>query len=113
MAVMTTPLTEFSDKENHRTLVLAGHTASKPQKVIQKRREATGAQVVSEDTVTVVYGTEDSTGAIMPQKVVFEVRVRRPIGALAADVTAAKTLFREIIGSDEFDAVVSGQKYIG
>lgn len=112
MPVITTALTEFSDKENARTYTVSGHTVAKPRLLIQKRSVASSVGGVSQDTLSVVYGTVDGAGIPLNSKVVFEVNIRRPQAALAADVDAAKALFREVVASDEFAAVVASQNYV-
>jgi hypothetical protein len=112
MAAMTTALTEFSDTGNSRTYTVPGHTASKPKKVLQRRKVPTGNQVVLEDTVMVLYATEDSTGAVLPQSDSITVTIKRPTSGIAADMTALLTLFREIVASDEFGNTVDTQEYL-
>jgi hypothetical protein len=114
MAAMTTVLTEFSDKEDSRTYTLSGHTAVRPNLVIQKRKVASGASGVASDTVSVIYGTVDEDGLPIASKVVFEVNVRRPvnIGSAETDITDALAVFRDIVAGDEFAATVSTQNYL-
>lgn len=112
MPVISTVLTEFSDKENSRTYTAAGHTVVKPRIVTQKRRIAPSVDGVATDTLSVVFGSVDAVGAPLSTKIAFEVNIRRSPGALPADILAAKTLFREIVASDEFDAVVDSQNYV-
>ncbi len=112
MAAMLTALTEFSDNGNSRTYSLAGHTAQSPQLVIQKRRVPVGNQVVAESTIDVIYATEDSAGALLPQKVVFSAVVRFPINGIQADIDAALVVFRDIIAGDEFSNTVNTQEYL-
>lgn len=109
MAGMSTSLTVFSTSENSRTYVVSGHTPSAPRVVTQKRRVPSGSQVVADDTVTIVYGTVDADDIPLAQKVSFAASVRRPITGDAADVTAALAVFRDIVASDEFGAMVTGQ----
>lgn len=112
MPVITTALTEFSDKENARTFTVAGHTVAKPRLLIQKRKVAPSVNGVALDNLSVVYGTVDAASAPVPQKIVFDVEIRRAPSSLAADVTAALALFREVVNSDEFVAVVNSQNYV-
>lgn len=107
MAVMSTTLTEYADNGNSRTYELSGHTTAKVQLVLHRRRVPTGNQVVVEDDLTVLFGTEDSNGDILPQKVGFTVQLRRPLAGIAADVTAALAVFRDIVAGDEFGAMVA------
>lgn len=112
MAAMTTALQEFSDKENSRTWTYTGHTATKPKLVLQKRKAATGNATVIEDTITVLAATVDALGNVLPQKITFEVTIRRPILGVSADVTAAQAIFRDVVAGDEFATVVTGQSYL-
>lgn len=112
MAAMSTALTEFSDKENSRTFFYTGHTVSKPKLVLQKRKVPVGNQVTVEDTITVLCGTEDGDGAILDSKVSFTATVRRPKNGIAADVTAALAVFRDIIAGDEFGLTVGDSRYL-
>lgn len=113
MAAMTTALVEFSDKENSRTwFASAYHSVVKAMLVIQKRRVPTGNQTVLEDVITVVAGTEDGDGNPHPQKISFEVKVRRPIDAFSTDRVNALSIFRDIVAGDEFGNVVTTQRYI-
>lgn len=112
MAAMTTVLTEFSDKENSRVYTLSGHTAGKPQQVIQRRKTPTGNQVVLQDDVIVKYATNDANGVLMPQRVAFTVTVTRPMGHESAVMTSALATFRDIVAGDEFGDVVNKQLYL-
>jgi type IV secretory pathway VirJ component len=109
---MATVLTEFSDSGNSRTSTLAGHTALKPRIVIQKRKVAVNDASSPEDIVSIVYGTTDAAGAILPAKVAFEVSLRRPVLGAPADVTAALAVLRDIVASDEFTAVTTTQNWL-
>lgn len=112
MAAMTTALTEFSDSGNSRTYTYTGYTAAEPRLVIQKRKLASGSTSVIEDTVSVVSSTEDAAGEILSSKVLFEMKVRRPLNGLAADVTAALAIARDVIAGDEFTNTVSTQEWL-
>jgi len=112
MAAMTTALTEFADNGNSRTYTYTGHTAVEPRLVIEKRKVATGSTSVIEDTIQVISSTEDSAGELLTSKVLFEARIRRPVNGIAADVTAALAVFRDIIAGDEFTNTVSTQEWL-
>jgi hypothetical protein len=112
MAAMSTALTEFADNGNSRTYTYPGHTSGEPRLVIQRRKVATGATSVIEDTVQVLSSTEDSAGALLTSKVLFEAKVRRPVNGIAADVTAALAIFRDIIAGNEFTNTVSTQEWL-
>lgn len=112
MTAMVTALTEFADNGNSRTYTYAGHTASDPKLVLQKRRVPEGNQTVVEDTVSVLSGTEDANGDVLPQKVLFTATIRRPVSGIASDVTAALAIFRDIIAGDEFANTVDTQEWL-
>lgn len=109
MAVMTTILEEISSNGDSRTYMAPAHTVQKPVLVLQKRKVASGNQVMAEDTVSVLQATVDAAGDALPQKILFSATYRRPITGAAADVTAGLALFREIIASDEFTDIVNKQ----
>lgn len=112
MAAMTTALTEFADNGNSRTYTYTGHSAAEPRLVLQKRKVPTGNQTVIEDTITVLSSTEDANGDLLPSKVTFSMVVRRPLDGIAADVTAALAIIRDIIAGDEFTNTVSTQEWL-
>jgi hypothetical protein len=112
MAAMSTALTEFADNGNARTYTYSGHTAVEPRLVLQKRRTSTGSTSVVEDTVTVLSSTEDSNGDLLASKVLFSVTCKRPVNGIAADVTAALAVFRDVIAGDEFANTVSTQEWL-
>jgi len=113
MTALVTGLTEFSDLGNTRTYVVTSvHTALRPRLVIQRRKVPSGNQVVAEDSISVLYATLDSEGAVLPQKVTMSVNIRRPITGLAQDVTDALVVLRDIVQSTEFTSVVNGQVHL-
>jgi len=112
MAAMTTALTEFADNGDSRTYTTSGHTASKPKLVIQKRRVPVGNQQMVESTISVIHAPEDSAGAILSNKVAFSAIVRYPLDAIAADITAAETIFKDIVAGDEFLNTVDTQEWL-
>lgn len=112
MAGLTTALTEFSTTGDSRTYTVPGHTAAKPRIVTQKRKVPAGAQSVAENTITVIRGTADSTGAVLPARVSLGVVSRFPVNGTEADMTAALVVFRDLVNSDEFTATVLSQNYL-
>lgn len=112
MAAMSTVLKTFSDSRNTRTFSSAGHLAIKPSLVVQRRKVPTGNQVILEDSITVIQGVSDSDGVLLPQRASFEFKVRRPLAAVALDVALAEVIFRDIVSSDEFVALVNTQNFI-
>jgi len=112
MAAQITALTEFSDNGNSRVFTLTNHTVLKPLLVIQKRKVPSGNKVVVQDDITVSYATADVTGAVLPQRVAFNITVTRPLGHDAADVASALATVRDIIAGDEFENTVLTQEYL-
>jgi len=109
---MATALKEFSDKDNSRDYTLATHTAVKPALVLQKRKVASGKQVMIEDTITVLQSTEDANGESLAERVSISVTVRRPKTGVTADVSSTLVTFRDIIAGDEFGNTVDTQEYL-
>lgn len=112
MAAMTTVLTEFSNSGNSRTSTTTGHTALSPKLVIEKRRVPEGAQTMIEYSCKVIHATEDADGAILANKISFEMVVRYPVNGQSADVTAALAVARDVIAGDEFGNSVSTQEWL-
>lgn len=112
MASFATTISEFSDENNRRTYAIDGHTIQAPRLLIQKRKVPSTPAAVSEDELMVVYGTKDSDGLPLQSKVAFSASVRRPANGDAADVTAALAVFRDLVASDEFTTMVTGQTYV-
>jgi hypothetical protein len=112
MASFATTLTEFSDKENHRTFMVSGHTVQEPRLVIQKRKVPPPNGGTAESHLSVVYGTLDASGLPLASKVVFDAGVRFPADGQSDDITAALAVFRDLVASDEFTAMVSSQAYV-
>jgi hypothetical protein len=112
MASFATTITEFSDKENNRTFMVAGHTVQAPRLVIQKRKVPATAAANAESHLLVVYGTEDADGLPLASKVVFDAGVRYPANGQTDDVAAALAVFRDFVASDEFASLVNSQAYI-
>ena len=112
MAGFTTTMSEFSTSDNSRTFAVSGHTAALPKLVVQKRRVPTGEQVMAEDTVTIVYGAAISEGVILTQKSSISIVVRRPISADSTYLTGAYVVAADLITSDQFGLMMSGQLFL-
>lgn len=112
MALRVTALTDFADNGNSKTFTYGTHTAAEPKLVIQKRKVPTGNATTQETSVAVIAATKNAAGDVLPSKVVFEVIHRSPIDGLAADVTAALGIIRDIIAGDEYTNAVSTQEWI-
>lgn len=112
MAAMTTALTEFADNGNSRTFTYAGHSASDPKLVIQRRKVAVGSTSMAEDLFQVISGTEDAGGDPLTSRVLIEAKVRRPVDGITADVDAALVIFRDIVAGDEFTNTVDTQEWL-
>lgn len=107
MAAMSTVLTEFSNNGNSRTSTLAGHTAAMPKLLIEKRRVPDGNQNICEYSFKVVEATEDADGVVLANKVSIEVIYRGPKDGVAATVTAALAVVKDVTAGDEFAASLS------
>jgi len=112
MAAMTTVLTEFSTNGNSRTSTLSGHTAIKPRLVIEKRKVPEGNQTMVEQSVKIVYATEDADSVVLQNKVSFELVVRYPVLGTSTDVTAASAILADIVSGDEFANSISTQEWL-
>lgn len=112
MTAIVTTLTEFSDNGNTRVYTLPGHLAASQRIMTQKRKVPVGNQKVIEDVINIQYTTSDSEGNALPQKVGFTATITRPIGADAADITGAEAVFKDIVQSDEFSAMIQTQNYV-
>lgn len=112
MASFVTSMSEFSDSENRRTYAVDGHTVQLPKLVIQRRTVPKSTSAVGESQLQVIYGTTDADAVPLASKVGFSAIVRYPNNGAASDVNAALTVFRDLVASDEFAAMVTGQTYI-
>lgn len=117
MASLAATLTEFADNGNSRTYTAAGHTASKPKLVIEKRTVPVGNQTMSEFSGTVVFGVNDPDGGVALQKVSMEAKVRYPVSGvdssdLATQLAAVLVLFRDFVASDEFGTSVTSHNWV-
>lgn len=112
MSTITTALTQFSDGPNARTYSLPGHTVAAPKLAIQKRKVPASTSSVGSSNVQVVYGAFDAAGIPLASKVVFDANVRYPADARSTEITAALAIYRELVASDEFTAMVTGQVYL-
>jgi len=112
MAALSATLTEFSTSGDSRTWTTTGHTVGKPKIVIQKRRVPAGAASVAETQYTVVYGTDDSNGDILPSKVSMAAVIRFPVSTGDSSVADALTLFRDMVQSTEFGNSVTSQNFL-
>lgn len=106
--------TEQNDSSNSRTWVLDGHTAVKPQLVIQKRRAVGPANDQKlESELKVVFATEDAAGEILPTKVSIAANSRMPTNVLTADLDAAIAEFQLLVASTGFASMIKKQLYFG
>lgn len=112
MSAMTTALRDHLDMGVSRVYAMAAHAVNSVRTVTQRRKEARTATAVAEDVIRVVYGTVDSAGVPLVPKISFEVCARRPANAVAADIAACKATFLDIVNSDEFANVVTGQAWL-
>lgn len=112
MASFTTTISEFSDTENRRTFMVNGHSVQEPKLLIQKRKVPTTQDANQESELMVVYGTTGPDSIPLSKKVVFAASVRYPANGDSADVTAALAVFRDMVASDQFTAMVTSQAYV-
>jgi len=112
MAALSATLTEFSTSGDSRTWTTTGHTPGLPKLVIQKRRVPTGNSSIAESTVTVVYGTEDGAGDVLPSKVSMSVNVRYPVSSGDSAIADALTLLKDVVQSTEFGTTVTTQNFL-
>lgn len=112
MAAFSTVISEFSDQENRRTYAVTGHTVQAPKLVIQKRIVPKTLASAAGNELMVVYGTVDAQNVVLGSKVVMTASVRYPANGTSTAVTAALAVFRDLVASDEFTAMVTGQAYI-
>lgn len=111
MPNITTPLVDYSQVGNTKTLTAPGHAVSAPRLVIQKRKIPSTSSGVAESDVKVVFGTSDANGPLS-SRVSVEAVVRYPSNGNMDDVASALTLFRELIASDQFQSTVYTQNWI-
>jgi hypothetical protein len=112
MAVMTTSLTEFSDRENARTYTYTGHSVQLPKLVLHKRRVPQSAGDLATQQVSVVNGVSNSSAVALEKKAAIEANIRYPSDAAAADLAALLATFRDIVRSDEFGVAFTTQNYL-
>lgn len=113
MVAMTTTLERYSSNGNAVTYALSGTTFQKPRLLIQKRKPSSPNGVIQQDSFTVIYGTEDSATDPIPERISFEVTVRRPITGSTTDVDAALAVVRDVIAGDEFGELVTASALLG
>lgn len=112
MAVMSTVLTQFNDRDNERTYFTSGHTTQKPKMVAVRRRVPNNGGAVAETTVAVFHATTDADGNVLPQRQAIEIKVKNVVQGQDADLDAALVIARDIMASDEFTALVDSQAYL-
>lgn len=112
MAGMTTSLTVFSNTANSRLYTAPAHTVTKPQVVVQRRRVPQNSSGLAHNELNVSFGAVDGDGNPLDRKWFFGSTVRGPANGDTTDRDAALALFREIVASDEFAAMITTQNYI-
>ena len=114
MAAMTTVLEEHRDLGDSRVYAQPTHTLGLPRLCVQKRHTPSGQQTVAEDSFTIQNGVKDVDGNVLPTRASVAITVRRPINMDPTDtgLASAISLSQEFIDSDEFAAMVSGQKFV-
>lgn len=113
MAAQTTALTEFSTLGNSRTSLLAAHVVTKPALCIEKRSSVSQNSRVAEYEFSLIYGVNDASNAVLPEKLVLKCSVRVPIYMDDATVkTAAIAALRDIVAGDEFGVSINTQGWL-
>jgi hypothetical protein len=106
--------TELNDTDNSRTWVLDGHTATKPQLVIQKRRTTGPADDQKLETeLKVVFGTVDAASEVLPTKISIAVNSRYSVQSDSDDLDAAIAEFQLLVASTAFADALKKQLYYG
>jgi hypothetical protein len=108
---MTTVLTEAVGRiANGIAYTFSGNTFASPRQVLQRSKAGNAARGTSaEDRLNVIIGTTDSAGNVLPGVISFEAVVRRPVNGQSADLATALATYRDIVASDEFEAMVNNQ----
>lgn len=112
MAAMSANLTVFSDSQDRRVYRLDDHAVGNTRLLIQTRRVPTGAQVMVEDTFSIVHQPADDEALGALPNVNFTVTLRRHHASDPTTVAAALTLLRDMVASDEFGNTVDTQDYL-
>lgn len=109
---MTRKLIPFAENGDSRTYTLPGHTVLKPRQLVQRRKVAANKSANSELVVRVVYGTVDSLGVPLNNKVSLGANVSYPVSGIAADLDSAIADFRDYVASDEFVTSIKTQNWL-
>lgn len=112
MPSMQIALSDYEITPNSRTYALAGHTPAMPKVVIQKRTFPSTPDGQARDTIMVVYGTTNAAGDPAKSKVAFELTIRRPGNGNPTDVSAARAVLSDILGSTEFTEMLTSQAWL-
>lgn len=112
MANMTTSLVQRSDAADAREWQAPTHTLTVPFMVRQKRTSPKTLTGRASDSLSVLRGGVDNTGVALSTPLTLQLNVSRQANMAAADIAAAVALFREVVASANFDALISGQSYL-
>lgn len=112
MAAMSAVLKEYATNGDSRTYTAVGHTYTLPKIVVQKRKLPSGSQPVAEASCAVVFGTTDPASLPLQPKFNFTVTARMPVDGNSTHRDAALVLFRDMVASDEFTAVITSLGFL-
>lgn len=109
---ITTVLTQRNDSLDKREWTLPGHTVAKPALLKQSRVSPTTPTGRASDDIRLICGTVDSAGVANTVPLMFVVTVTRQATMVATEASTPLAQLRDIVNSDNFAAVVSGQAYL-
>lgn len=112
MATMTTVMAQRSDSANAREFTAPTHTLAAPFIVKQNRKTPPTSVGRATDSISIIRGGVDLAGVPLVVPTTIRVEVTRQANTHGDVVAAAKALLREIIASENFDAMVAGQAYL-
>lgn len=112
MANMTTVMAQRSDSTNAREYTAPTHTLAAPFIVKQSRKTPPTSVGRATDTLSIIRGGVDLAGAPLVVPTTIRVEVTRQANTHGDVTAAAKALLREIVASDNFNALVDGQAYL-
>lgn len=112
MAEMTTVLVQRSDSADAREFQAPSHSLTTPFTVRQKRVAPKTLTGRATDNVSILRGGVDNTGVALSIPLTMQLGISRQANMSETDLAAAIALFRELVASTNFDAIVRGQSYI-
>jgi hypothetical protein len=112
MPAIATTLVERNDGPDFREWQTSAHTLAKPALLKQMRKSPTEAGGRASDMIRMIFGANDATGVLAKMPLMFEVNVTRQANMAATEATTPLSVFRDVVNSDAFAAMVTGQSYI-